>query len=73
MNTALTIIDDGIYGSDFYKGEIRLSLLRSPAYSAMQLKDRDIVPQDRFTAKSDQGERIFRLDQWRIKKKVGNH
>ena len=32
-NCAVTCINDGIYGSDFSKGELRLSLLRSPAYS----------------------------------------
>lgn len=56
---ALTCINDGIYGSDFAEGELRLSLLRSPAYSGHPIHDRDIVPQDRFTPRIDQGERLY--------------
>jgi alpha-mannosidase len=56
---ALTCINDGIYGSDFAEGELRLSLLRSPAYSGHPIGDRDVVPQDRFTPRSDQGERLY--------------
>ena len=48
-NQALTIVNDGIYGSDCMDGELRLSLLRSPAYSAHPIKDRIVMPQDRFT------------------------
>jgi len=58
---ALTCIDDGIYGSDFAEGELRLSLLRSPAYSALPISDRPLVPQDRFTPRIDQGERLYRF------------
>ncbi len=58
---ALTCINDGTYGADFTKGELRLSLLRSPAYSGHPIEDRPIVPQDRFTPRIDQGERIFRF------------
>jgi len=59
--TALTLINDGVYGSDFKNGEIRLSLLRSPAYSAHPMGDLPIVPQDRFTPRIDQGEHVFRF------------
>ena len=61
LSQALTCINDGIYGSDFAKGELRLSLLRSPAYSGHPIFDRDVVPQDRFTPRSDQGERFYRF------------
>lgn len=60
-DTTLTCINEGIYGSDFAHGEMRLSLLRSPAYSAHPLQDRTILPQDRFSPRIDQGERIFRF------------
>jgi alpha-mannosidase len=58
---ALTCINDGVYGSDFADGELRLSLLRSPAYAGYPIFDRPIVPQDRFTPRIDQGERLYRF------------
>jgi alpha-mannosidase len=58
---ALTCIDDGIYGSDFSDGELRLSLLRSPAYAGHPIGERPVVPQDRFTPRIDQGERRYRF------------
>lgn len=60
-NRAVTVINDGIYGSDFSKGEIRLSLLRSAGYSAHPIGDRQILPQDRFMPRIDQGERQYRF------------
>lgn len=57
----IACINNGIYGSDFEKGVIRLTLLHSPAYSALPFKDRSLVPQDRFTPRMDQGERTFIL------------
>ena len=58
---ALTIINDGIYGSDFSNGEVRLSLLRSPAYSADPAPSGPLVAQDRYVPRIDQGERAFRF------------
>jgi alpha-mannosidase len=58
-NLALTCVNDGVYGSDFKDGEIRLSLLRSPAFSGHPILDRPIVPQDRYLPRIDQGERIY--------------
>ena len=58
-NQALTVINDGVYGSDCKGGELRLSLLRSPAYSAHPIKERTVMPQDRFTPHMDQGERLY--------------
>lgn len=60
-DAALTVINDGVYGSDFSDGELRLSLLRSAAYSGHPIHDRTIVPQDRHTPRIDQGERFFRF------------
>lgn len=60
-NKALTIINEGIYGSDFKDGEIRLSLLRSPAYSGHPLFDLPVLPGDRYTQRIDQGELRFRI------------
>lgn len=59
---ALTCINEGTYGSDFSQEHgLRLSLLRSPAYSAHPISDRPLVPQDRYTPRIDQGERLFRF------------
>ncbi|MNC39807.1 hypothetical protein D3C75_884850 [compost metagenome] len=55
----LTVINDGIYGSDCLAGEIRLSLLRGAGYCAHPIGNRPIMPQDRFLPRIDQGERCF--------------
>ena len=59
--SALTCINDGVYGSDCSEDGLRLTLLRSPAYAAHPIHDRPIVPQDRYTPRIDQGERLFRF------------
>lgn len=59
---ALTVINNGTYGFDFTGGELRLSLLRAPAYSADPGDEfKPPVPQDRFEPRIDQGERVFRF------------
>ena len=61
-NLALTVVNDGTYGFDFSNGELRLSLLRSAAYAGHPVEgETNIVPQDRFTPRIDQGERVFRF------------
>jgi len=60
-NSALRVIDDGIYGCDIKNNELRLSLMRSPIYSGLPIAGRNIAPQDRFTPRIDQGERIFKF------------
>lgn len=57
----LTVINDRTYGADFNRGELRLSLLRSPAYAAHPILDRPILPTDRYSPRIDQGERLFRF------------
>jgi len=56
---ALSVANDGLYGSDCKDGELRLSLLRSPAYCGHPISERSIVPQDRFLPRIDQGERLY--------------
>jgi alpha-mannosidase len=56
---ALTCINDGVYGSDFQAGELRISLMRSPAHSADPVEGRPMLYQDRFIPRIDQGERVF--------------
>jgi alpha-mannosidase len=58
---ALTVINDGTYGSDFSAGELRLSLLRSPGYSVHPILERPLLPADRYLPRIDQGERLFRF------------
>ncbi len=60
-DAALTVINDCIYGSDFLNGEVRLSLLRSAAYSADPVPSGPMVAQDRYVPRIDQGERMFRF------------
>jgi alpha-mannosidase len=59
---ALTVINDATYGYDFADGELRLSLLRAPAYAGHPVDDvTPIVRQDRFEPRIDQGEHRFRF------------
>lgn len=58
---AMTVANDGVHGSDWSGGELRLSLLRSPAYAADTWEDRLGVAQDRFIPRQDTGERVFRF------------
>ena len=60
-NTALTCINDGIYGSDFSEDGLRLTLLRSAGYCAHPWGDRRTLPQDRYMPRIDQGERLYRF------------
>ncbi len=59
---AFTVVNRTTYGFDFSGGELRLSLLRSPAYAGHPVNDyTPIVRQDRFTPRMDQGEHLFRF------------
>ncbi|MBD3414143.1 MAG: alpha-mannosidase [Candidatus Aminicenantes bacterium] len=57
----LTVINNGLHGFDFKSGELRLSLLRSPAYAAHPVNGMPLVPQDRFEDRMDQGKHTFRF------------
>ena len=57
--TALTIINDRTYAADYDHNELRLTLLRSPGYSVHPIKDRPLLPNDRYSPRHDQGERIY--------------
>ena len=59
-NAALTCINEGSYGSDFSAGGLRLTLLRSPAYSCGP-PEQGLPLDDRFSPRIDQGERLFRF------------
>ncbi|HOP12317.1 MAG TPA: glycoside hydrolase family 38 C-terminal domain-containing protein [Oscillospiraceae bacterium] len=56
---ALGVLNTGTYGSDCKDGEIRMSVLRTPAYSGHPVDDREVLPTDRLTPRIDMGERLF--------------
>ncbi len=56
---AFGIINDCIYGSSCKNNTVRLTLLRSPAYSGHPIGDNPILIEDRYTPRIDQGERKF--------------
>lgn len=55
----LYVVNRGIYGGSFTQDTIRLSLLRTPIYSAHPINDRQIAPHDRYIRHMDLGERQF--------------
>lgn len=56
---ALYIINRGTYGGSFSKSNIKLSLLRTPVYSAHPIRQRKVSPTDKFLKHIDMGERQF--------------
>ena len=57
---ALTCTNDATYGLDFFRGELRLSLLRAPAHSGHPTgTGRPITWPGRHTPRIDQGEHLF--------------
>jgi len=58
---ALTCINDGIYGSDYSQDGLRITLVRSPAYSAHPVYERPVTPQNQYLERIDQGERFYRF------------
>jgi alpha-mannosidase len=59
--TALTVVNDGVHGADFDGRELRLSLLRAPAFAADPDAAAAMREADRFIPRHDQGERSFRF------------
>ena len=59
--TAFTCINAGTYAADFSPNGLRLTLMRSPAYSCHPWNDKIFLADDRFSARHDQGERVFRF------------
>lgn len=63
--TALSVINDGTYGSDYLDGDYRVTLLRSPGYSAgksdFSVRKPYIMEQDRFSPFIDQGEHDYKF------------
>ena len=60
--TALTCINDGTYGSDYTpQNGLRLTLLRSPAYSGHAMDDNLDLIEGQFIPRIDQGQRKFQF------------
>ena len=58
----LSVINDSTYGCDLKAGELRLSLLRSPAHACHPtFSGRPLTQQERLTPRIDQGEHVFRF------------
>jgi len=59
---ALTLVNAATYGFDAAGGELRVSLLRAPAYAGHPVDEvTPIVRQDRFEPREDQGPHRFRF------------
>ena len=58
-DASLYILNKGTYGGCFSNDTIRLSLLRTPIYSAHPIRDRQIAPHTRFIKHIDMGQREF--------------
>lgn len=73
-NKVLAVLNEGIYGGCAYNGKMLLSLLRTPAYSAHPIEERNIVPTDRYLPHIDMGERQFkiRIQAGEIKEKLSS-
>lgn len=57
----LTVVNEGCAALDAMPGELRMTLLRSPAYCAHPIDGRPTLEQDRFSPRMDLGERRIRL------------
>ena len=69
---AVTLVNDGLYGSSSADGAIYMSLLRGAGYCAHPIGERPILVQDRFLPRMDQGERLytFRLNAGPIEERL---
>ena len=58
---AVLIANDGVYGSSYDEkaSSLKITLLRSPSYTAHPVGDRRVMPQDRYMPYIDIGERDF--------------
>ena len=58
-NTCLALLNRGVYGSHYENGCLYTSLVRGVTYCAHPIKERELIPSDRFTKKIDQGENNY--------------
>ena len=58
-DSCITLLNKGVYGSHFENGSLYTSLARGVTYCAHPIKERELLPKDRFTKKIDQGENRY--------------
>lgn len=58
---ALRVIDDGVYGSNFRRGKLGITLLRSAGYGAGRSAWGEPFHENMYQQRMDQGERRYRL------------
>lgn len=58
---ALTVLDDGVYGSDFSGGVLRVTLLRSAGYGSGRSAWGEPFHEPMYQQRMDQGERRYRF------------
>ncbi len=58
-DSCLALLNKDVYGSHYENGSLYMSLLRGATYCAHPIGERKLIPDDRFTAKIDQGENNF--------------
>ena len=56
---SFAIMNTGTYGSHYENGAVYLSLVRGVSYCAHPIRERQLIPTDRFVKKIDQGESNF--------------
>ncbi len=56
---SLLVVNNGVYGSSHTDSALKLTLLRSPSYTAHPIGDRRVMPADRYMPHIDCGEREF--------------
>jgi alpha-mannosidase len=56
---SVCIINNCVYGSSCEGPNLKITLIRSPGYTAHPIGDRDILPQDRYTPHCDLGEHEY--------------
>ena len=61
-DAALSVLTDSTYGFSAEGGTLYMTLLRSAAYCAHPIGDRERIPQNRFTPHMEQGERVFAFE-----------
>jgi len=55
----LALMNRGVYGGHYENNCLYMSLVRGATYCAHPIGERDLLPQDRFTKKMDQGENRY--------------
>jgi alpha-mannosidase len=74
-DSALTIINDGVYGVDFQEGRMRFTLLRGAAYAAGRFEEKQNPKvQGNCSARLDQGEHCFKfwLNAGNVQERMGH-